>query len=528
MRDFQMPARSVALGTSGMVATSNPQAAMAGIDVLRAGGNAIDAAVAIAAMLAVVEPTQTGIGGDCFVMLKIPGRKPIALDGSGWAPRSIDVEKLRASGLAAIPSDSALAVTVPGAVAAWERLLMDYGTRPLAELFAPAIKAAESGYVVTERLARDWAKQGAKVAATPEAAEIFMKDGVAPKVGDRRSNPKLGCTLRTIAERGAEAFYRGWIAEDIVAFLQRLGGSHTLDDFAQYSPEYVEPISIEYRGYRLWECPPGGQGIVALQIAGMLGQFDVSGMNPLGAERFHLHAELSRLAYAQRDAYVADPRFGPVDVESMLSHRHLQRLTATFDRDRRHGNLTPPQIPEHRDTVYISVVDKDGTVVSFINSIFDDFGSGLVAPLSGVLLHSRGCGFVLDEGHPNVIQGRKRPMHTIIPALLTQRDDAVMSFGVTGGHFQPSGQVQILSNVVDFGMSVQQAIDHPRVFARGNSFEVERPVPWGVRQALQSRGHVLSEAENSLGTCHAVYIDRERGVLFGGSDGRRDGLAIGY
>ncbi|RDV00456.1 gamma-glutamyltransferase [Trinickia dinghuensis] len=528
MRDFQIPGRSVAIGTSGMVATSNPQAAMAGLDILRSGGNAVDAAVAIAGMLAVVEPTQTGIGGDCFALLKRPGHSPIALDGSGWAPQHVNVEEARRSSLGAIPPSSPLAVTVPGAVGAWERLLVDYGTRSFAELLVPAIEAAESGYVVTERLARDWARQTAKMTATPEATELFMGNGIAPQAGDRRSNRKLGCTLRTIARRGAEGFYSGSVAEDIVAFLRRLGGTHTLDDFAEFSPTYVDPISVEYRGYRLWECPPGGQGVVALQIAGMLDQFDISTLDPLGGERFHLQAELSRLAYAERDSFIGDPAFGRIDVETMLSTAYLTRLAGAFDSNTRITHLIPLPVPEHRDTVYITVADKDGMVVSFINSIFDDFGSGLVAPQSGVLLHNRGCGFVLDYGHPNVLEGRKRPMHTIIPALLTKGDDAVMSFGVTGGHFQPTGQIQILSNIIDYGMSVQQAIEFPRMFARGDSFEVERTVPETVRNDLERRGHKVSSAENPLGTCHAIYVDRARGVFLGGSDGRRDGLAIGY
>ncbi|PMS36798.1 gamma-glutamyltransferase 2 [Trinickia symbiotica] len=528
MRDFQVPGRSVAVGHSGMVATSNPAAALVGLDVLRSGGNAIDAAVAIAAMLAVVEPTQTGIGGDCFVLLKRPGHAPVALDGAGWAPKAVNVERLRETGKTAINPASADAVTVPGALSAWERLAAEFGALPFDTLLAPAIKAAEDGYAVTERLARDWGRQTAKMSATPEAAELFLNRGAAPAAGARQTNKALAETLREISRKGAAAFYRGWIAEDIVGFLRRLGGSHTMEDFAEFKAEYVQPVSCDYRGHRLWECPPSGQGIIALQIAGMLETFDVARFAPLSAERFHLQGEISRIAYTQRDAYLCDPSSSEFDWDRLTSSSHVRELASKVSMQKRLADLTPFGAPEHRDTVYVTVVDKDGIVVSLINSIFDDFGSGLVAPRSGVLLHNRGCGFVLEQGHPNELAGRKRPLHTIIPALITKDDEAVMSFGVTGGHFQPAGQLQVLSNALDYGMSVQEAIDHPRMFARGNSFEVERTVPQQVVTALRELGHPVVTAENPLGTCHAIWIDRAAGALFGGTDPRRDGLAIGY
>lgn len=527
MRSFEFPSRAVSVGSNGMVATSNPQAALVGLDVLRSGGNAIDAAVAVAAMLAVVEPTQTGIGGDCFVLVKKRGLPPIALNGAGWAPRAVNADQLRESGLTSIAADNVNAVTVPGAVRAWERLLSDHGTMSLASLFEPAISAAEQGYLVTERLARDWARSADKVSATLEAKEIFMPGRQSPLLGDRRANPKLGSALRSIARDGANAFYEGWIAEDIVSSLQRLGGVMSLDDLAEYAPEYVQPISAEYRGHRLWECPPSGQGIVALQIASMLNTFDLSAYGALSTERFHLQAEASRIAYAERDAFRCDPKFLPVSVEQWLSEQRVRQWTAQINPDRRNEHVRPIPLPEHKDTVFISVADADGTVVAFINSLFDDFGSGLVAGDSGVLMHNRGCGFSLEAGHFNEIAGRKRPMHTIIPALLTKDGEAVMSFGVTGGHFQPAGQLQVLSNIVDYGMSVQQAIDYPRMLARGDTFEMERTVPESVWEGLRAKGHAPTAAVNPLGTCHAIWVDHARGVFLGGSDGRRDGMAIG-
>lgn len=528
MREFEVPGRSVAVSTQGMVATSNPQAALVGLDVLRGGGNAVDAAIAIAAMLAVVEPTQTGIGGDCFVLVKKRGQAPVALNGAGWAPKAICAETLRSTGMTEIPTDSVHAVTVPGAIRAWERLLADHGTQTFESLLQPAILAAELGYIVTERLARDWGRHTERMSATPEARSVFMADGMPPMVGDRRANPKLAKALRSIASDGANAFYEGWIAEDIVSTLRSRGSAISLEDFSDYRPEYVSPISATYRGYQLWECPPSGQGIVALQIAAMLNEFNPGEFGPLSAERFHLQGELSRIAYAQRDALLCDPAYHPVDVSRMLSPKHIATLLSQVHPDRRNDNLLPPDMPEHKDTVFISVADADGTLVAFINSLFDDFGSGLVAPGSGVLLHNRGCGFVLNEGHPNVIEGRKRPLHTIIPALLTKGGEAVMSFGCTGGHFQPTGQIQVLSNILDYGMSVQQAIEHPRMFARGDSFELEQTVPQSVWEGLRQRGHKPTQTVNPLGTCHAIWADWKRGVFLGGSDGRRDGLAIGY
>lgn len=528
MRKFDLPGRSVSLASRGMVATSNPHAAQAGLDVLRAGGNAVDAAVAVAALLAVVEPTQTGIGGDCFALVKRRGQPPIAINGSGWAGSRADAQGLRQRGQLEIRPDSVDAVTVPGAVRAWETLLQDHGTMSLREVLEPAITAAELGYLVAERLARDWALQAAKIGRTSIGAELFLARGRAPSVGERHHNHRLAKALRSIAKGGADAFYEGWIAEEIVAFVGEQGGHLTLEDFAQFRAEYVQPVSTGYRGYRLWECPPNGQGVVALQIAAMLEKLELATLDPLGAARFHLQAEVSRLAYAQRDAQLCDPRFHACAIDDWLSTERLESLLGRVDPHRRIEDLSPAALPEHRDTVFIAVADASGTLVSFINSIFDDFGSGLVVPGCGVVLHNRGSGFSLERGHPNELQPRKRPMHTIIPALLTKADEGVMTFGMTGGHFQAAGQLQVLVNILDYGMSVQEAIEHPRMFARGDLFHVERPVPESVRRGLRQLGHAPSLAPHPLGTCHAIWVDHERGIFIGGSDGRRDGMAIGY
>lgn len=528
MRDFERSGRSEAFGVSGMAATSHPQATLAAVEVLRAGGNAVDAAVAAAALLAVVEPTQTGIGGDCFVLLKREGQRIVAINGSGAAPAAESAERHIEGGVTELDSESAHAVTVPGAVRTWARLVEDHGTFDWTRLLAPAIAAAENGYPVTERLARDWGLQVAKLSRHAAAASIFLPGGLPPTAGDLHVQRELGRALRDVSKQGPDVFYEGWIAEDIVSTLRSMGGVHTRDDLAAFRPRYVTPISSGYRGFDLWECPPNGSGVTALAMASLLERFDISRFAPVSVERFHLQSEIARLAYAERDLLVCDPDTGKTPVEHLISPARATALQDRISLDARLVDVSPLPAPEHKDTVFLTVVDRDRTVVSFINSIFDDFGSGIVAPKSGILLHNRGSGFVLEPGHPNALAGGKRPMHTILPAMLTRDDEVVLSFGVTGGHFQPIGQIQILSNLIDYGMSVQEAIDLPRMFARGDVFHVEGPVPRDVVEGLRALGHRPARAPNPLGTAQAIWIDRKRGLLRGGADPRRDGIAIGY
>lgn len=528
MRDFEIPGRSEAFGTNGMVATSHPLASMTAIDVLREGGNAIDAAVAAAAVLAVVEPSQTGIGGDCFALIKREGKPVIAMNGSGAAPADIDVGRLRHEYKFALPSDSAHSVTTPGALRTWEKLVEDYGSRDWASLLAPAINAAENGYPVTERLARDWSKQTDKLSKLPATASVFLPNGRSPSAGDIHVQQNLAKALREVAAGGASAFYDGWIAEDIVSSLNELGGSHRLQDLAAFEPRYETPLCATYRGRQLWECAPNGSGITALAMATLLDRFDLPALAATSAERFHIIAEVARIAYAERDAFVADPNSAAVPIEHLLSQRRAELLSARISATGRINDLTPVPAPEHKDTVFLAVVDKDRVAVSFINSIFDDFGSGIVAPRSGVLLHNRGCGFVLEDNHPNILAGGKRPMHTILPAMVTHNGEAELTFGVTGGHFQPIGQIQVLSNMIDHGMSVQEAIDAPRIFARGDLLHFERLIPHAALEHLKELGHSPMAAPSPLGTAQAIFIDRKRGILRGGADPRRDGIALGY
>ncbi|HKS84744.1 MAG TPA: gamma-glutamyltransferase [Pseudolabrys sp.] len=511
-----------------MASTSHPSATLVAIEVLRQGGNAVDAAVAAMALLSVIEPTQTGIGGDCFALLMRGGEgEVIALNGSGWAPEAATTAFYENRGIKTIETESAHAVSIPGAVASWARLVADHGTMDLARLLAPAIEAADAGYPVTERVARDWAKQVGKLQRNTAAAQTFLFNGAAPQPGVVHQQPALANALRSIASGGPEEFYEGWIARDMVETLRALGGLHTLDDFADYAPEYVKPISASYRGFRLYECPPNGQGVTPLLMAKILEGFDPSCWRHDSVERYHVMAETARQAYADRDCHVGDPRAGGPSGETQIAEERASQMRARIELHSRIKNLAPVPLTEHRDTAFLAVVDKDLNTVALINSIFDDFGCGIVSPGCGVIFHNRAGGFVLAPEHPNAIAPRKRPLNTIIPAMLTRNGKAVMPFGVTGGHYQPFGQIQIMTNILDYGMGIQESIDQPRIFARGDQFNVEGAVPKATVDALRDLGHNVTRAENPLGTAQAIWIDWERGLLRGGADGRRDGIALG-
>ena len=529
MRNFERPGRSEAFGTNGMVATSHPLATLTAVETMRGGGNAVDAAVAAAALLGVVEPTQTGIGGDCFVLLMRGGRgKVVALNGSGWAPQAASLETFDRLGITSIATESAHAVTVPGAVAAWARLIEDYGTRELGSLLQPAIAAAENGCPVSERVARDWTRQVDKLRRNNAAAETFLFGGSAPAAGAMHRQPKLAAALRSIAQEGPAPFYRGWIARDMVATLRDLGGLHSPEDFSEFEAEYVEPICAEYGGLTLWQCPPNGQGLTSLIMARTLDGINFRQWGPHAAERYHYLAEAARQAYAERDIFIGDPWMSRVPVEILLSTERASERRKAINPTRRQSRLAPLPMPAHTDTTFIAVVDKDRNAVAFINSIFDDFGCGITTRETGIIFHNRAGGFVLERGHPNAIAGLKRPLQTIIPAILTDGDRAIMPFGVTGGHFQPIGQMQFLSNVLDYRMGIQAAIDEPRIFARGDVFEVESTIDAEAIAGLRARGHPVRPAENPLGTTQAIWIDWESGLLRGGADGRRDGVALGW
>lgn len=524
MRDFQMPGRSAAYGENGMVATSHPLATLAGLDVLKAGGSAADAAIAAAAMLAVVEQQNAGIGGDTFWMVGRADGSVSAYNGSGRMPAATDPDKLAAAG--GVGLDSIHSVTVPGAVDAMCRLHVAHARLPLDRLLMPAIRAAEKGYIVLPRVARDWAASRARLAASPTAAPVFVPGGRVPEVGDRFADPALGRTLRAIAEDGAAGFYEGPVAESMVKTLRALGGVHTLDDFADHSGTDVTPISTSYRGREILECPPNGQGIIVLILLNILSGFDIAKevADPVGF--IHLMAEASKLAYAERNALLADPAFAEVPVERLLSDAHADLLRAQIDRSRAQPAPRPFANP-HRDTVYLTVVDRTRTVVSFINSIFTDYGSAHYDAGSGVLFHNRGASFSMEPGHPNSVAPGKRPMHTIIPGLMRENGTPTMGFGVMGGHYQAMGQAHFLMNLLDLGLDPQEALSVPRSFGYGAGLQLETAVPEAMAAQLAAMGHVIERAVAPMGGGQAIRID-PRGVLIGGSDPRKDGCALGF
>ena len=532
MRDYHLPGRSPVYATHGMAATSMPAATLTALDVLRAGGNALDAAVAACAVLCVIEPQSTGIGGDCFCLYAPAGAgKVIALNGSGRAPAAATIEWFEQAHMAAIENTSAHAVTVPGALSAWETLLQAHGRKELDELLQPAIRFASEGWPVHAKVAWDWKRLEPKL--RKNGAHHFLPGGMAPKPGDIFQQPALAETLRAVARHGAKAFYQGPIAADMAKTLREKGGLHTEEDFAAglHAAEFVEPISLNWRGYDVYECPPNGQGIVALMILGILGGLPSAVDGPLGAIRAHRHIEAARLAYRDRDAFVADPSQADVPVKKLLSPEYLSDLRALID-DTQAMRQMPcageTLLPPHRDTVYLCVVDRNGNACSFINSLFEGFGSAILAAKSGVMLQNRGFGFRLERGHPNCIAPRKRPMHTIIPGMLMQGGQAVMPFGVMGGHYQPMGHSWFLTNLLEFGLDIQEAIDLPRLLARGGTLQIERGVPMELVDRLARMGHQPELVERPHGGGQAIWIDRSRGFLVAGSEPRKDGLALGY
>ena len=527
MRDFELPGRSTAYAENGMAATSHPMATLVALDVLRTGGNAVDAAVAAVAVQCVVEPAMTGIGGDCFVLLAPADGGVVALNGSGRAPAAATAERLGELGVGELEG-TVHSVTVPGAVDAWARLLERHGTRDLAELLQPAIRCAEEGFVVTPRVAYDWARDGARLRQSSGGRAIYLPDERAPVAGQSIRLPALAATLKRVAADGPDAFYRGELAERMVAYLRGEGGLHTLDDFATAAGEFVSPIKTTYRGLEVYECPPNGQGVIALLILNVLEGFDLGALEPTGVDRFHLQVEAARLAYRDRNACLADPAAVDVPVGRLLDKGYAAQLRSLIDPERALRDLPPPLLPEHRDTVYLTVVDRERNVVSFINSVFDSFGSGRVCPETGVLFHNRGRSFSLDPAHPNVIAPGKRPMHTIIPALGFQDGRPTIAFGVMGGHYQPVGHAHVLTNLVDFGLDPQAALDAPRAFAIEGELRLERGIPRATAEALAKRGHKVEPAGKPLGGGQMIVVDHARGVLIGGSDPRKDGLALGY
>jgi len=528
--------RSIVRASKGMVATSQPLASQVGLDILKRGGNAVDAAIATAAMLNVTEPNMTGIGGDAFMMIYSSKTKKLeALNASGRAPRALTLDHFTSRKITQMPTSGMDTITVPGAFDGWITLLEAHGTMKLADLLAPAIEYAESGFPVMEKIAADWAPEVPKLKLDAAASATYLVNGGAPQPGAIFVQKNLARTFRTLAKGGREAYYRGEIARAIVDYCQKNGGFLSMEDFATQKSNWVEPISTSYRGHTLYELPPNNQGLTALLLLNILEGLDLKSMRSDPALYHHMVIEATKIAFADRNRYIADPAFAKIPVKELLSKDYAARRRGLIDAKKAIDAPAYGDIRMGSDTTYFTVVDKDRNAVSFINSLFNSFGSGIVAGETGIMLHNRGTGFSLDPNHPNKLEPGKRPFHTLIPAMVFKEDKLLMSYGVMGGDIQAQGHAQVLVNLVDRGMNLQQAIDAPRVrYVSGRGVMLEEALGAPVIDALVQRGHerVLPPAgimhRALMGGGQAIMIDPETGALSGASDPRKDGLALGY
>lgn len=525
MRDFQKPGRSPVIAANGVCATSHPLAAKVAVDILERGGTAMDAAIAGAVLLGICEPQMTGIGGDCFVLFKPAGSDEImAMNGSGRAPAAADAADLRARGLTTVPLRGPEAVTIPTAIDAFCRLAEDHGRIGLDAILAPTIRYAEEGVPLAPRVAFDLVECTAYLSG--HGVTHYSKGGVPYAMGDRFAAPGQAEVLRRVAKHGRDAFYTGEVAEDMVAALRERGGVHTMEDFAAARADYTTPIHGTYGDLDLYEHPPNGTGATAILMLNILKHFDLKSMDPVGATRAHVEAEAAKLAYDARNRFLADPAH-TTRLEYMTSAETAARLAALIDMDRAMAAAAPLTEAIHKDTIYITVVDRDRMAVSLIYSVFHPFGSGIATEKFGILFQNRGAGFTVAEGHPNEQKGGKRPMHTIIPGMLKRGGKVIAPFGVMGGAYQPNGHTRLLSNLVDYGMEPQDALDAPRSFTDAGVFGVERGYSDAVRAELAAKGHTVEIPRGPIGGGQMILL-REDGLLEGASDPRKDGCALGY
>ena len=525
--------RSTVHARRGMVATSQPLAAMAGLRVLMDGGNAVDGAVAAAAALSVVEPFYTGMGGDLFALVWMDREKRVrALNGSGRAPAAASLDELKSKGLTEVPYFSPYAVTVPGTVDAWDTLLRSHGSMPMSRVLAPAIEYAEEGYAVSDVISWLWAGGISQLSQRPSGAELML-DGRAPRHGEVVRLPELARTLRAIADGGSEAFYRGELAERIAGYVEEQGGWLAASDLHGHTSTWDEPISTDYRGVTCWECPPNDHGIAALMALNIAEGFDIKAMGPQTPDTYHHLIEAMRLAFADSLRYVADPHKVHVPTDELLSKSYAASRRAQVTTDRALSSILPGDIVAGGDTVYVSCVDGDGNACSLINSLYEKFGSGLVVPGTGIALHNRGALFSLDPSHPNALEPGKRPYHTIIPALATRDGELWLSFGVMGMFQQPQGHLQVLVNMIDFGLDPQAALNALRFSVQlGDGVAFEEGIPTSTLEDLRRRGHDAYLVEGYeryiFGGGQVIERDPDTGVLHGGSEPRKDGCAIGW
>ena len=535
--------RSVVVANNGIVATSQPLAAQVGLDVLKAGGNAADAAIAANAVIGLTEPMSCGIGGDLFVIYwDAKTRKLYGLNASGRSPYQISREKLIEQGLSEIPKSGPLSWSVPGCVDGWAELNQRFGKKKLGELLQPAVDYAENGFPVSEIIAHSWQTSEKSLSQWADSAATYLIDGRAPQTGEVFKNLRLARSYRAISAGGRDAFYKGAIAREIVVFSEKNGGHFSLPDFADHRSEWIEPVSTNYRGYDVWELPPNGQGIAVLEMLNILEAYDLKKMGPFSPDYLHLFVEAKKLAFADRARFYTDPEFATIPLRELVSKEYAARQRKRIDPDQAAIDI-PAGDPllSHGDTIYMTVVDKDRNCCSFIQSIYFGFGSQVVAGDTGFALQNRGCLFALDDKHLNRLEPHKRPFHTIIPAFVTKDGEPWLSFGVMGGDMQPQGHVQILVDLIDFEMNVQEAGDAARIQhfgsatptgfpsdPHGGQIAVESEIPEATLEALRKKGHRFTRSAGSFGGYQAILIDGKHGVLHGATDPRKDGCAVGY
>jgi len=532
--------RSEVIAQNGMACTSQPLATQAALDILKSGGNAIDAAIAANAVLGLVEPTGSGIGGDLFAILwDAKSQKLYGLNASGRSPYDLTIDYFKKNGYKKIPPRGHLPVSVPGCVDGWFELHKKFGTLPMDKILAPAIHYAKEGFPLTELIAYYWEVNSEVLKRYPGFSEIYLPSGKAPQKGEIFRNPYLANTLELIAQNGRDVFYRGEIAEKIVAYIREHGGFLSLKDFYDHTSDWVEPVHTNYRGYDVWELPPNGQGMAVLQMLNILENYNIKEMGFDSPEYLHLLIEAKKLAFEDRAKYYADPDFNTLPVKELISKEYGKRRTELINSDKAASSYPAGEL-EQGNTIYLTTADKEGNMVSLIQSNYRGMGSGMTPGKLGFILQNRGELFSLDEDHNNAYEPHKRLFHTIIPGFITKDGRPLMSFGVMGGAMQPQGHVQIICNIVDFGMNIQEAGDAPRINHTGSSQPTgEKMTDGGVVNMesgfshqtirdLLTRGHIIQYTHGIYGGYQAILFDEKNGVYYGASESRKDGQAAGY
>ena len=528
MRNTHFPGRSNILSSNGIAATSQPLSSSEAIFILKKGGNAIDAAIAASAVQAVVEPGSTGVGGDCFALIALNSQKPVSVNGSGIAAKKLSLEYLRERKIEKIETTSPHSVTIPGAIHAWYSMHQKFGKLDFEELFITAENYARNGYPVHEVTANSWNKNIKKILNNISTKRIFSNNGQSYKFGEIHKNIQLADTLKSIAKNNIKDFYQGYIAKDIVNTLNEFGGVQSMEDFQNQKTIFSDSISNNFRENIIHQCPPNGPGITVLIMMAILQKFDFNNIEPMSAERFHLQAEATKLAFEAREKTIGDPLFNNLDISKLISENFIQDLVSKISINKCYQPIDS-SITAHPETIYLTVVDKDLNVVSLINSICFPFGSGITTNKTGILLQNRGVNFRLQKNHPNNLEGHKRPLHTIIPGLVTNnKNEALLSYGVMGGQYQPVGQCHVLQNIFDFNMNIQESLDFPRAFHLEGKYKFEQSIPKEILSKLNNIGHKVSYSEETHGGGQAIFIDRDQGIMVGGSDPRKDGSAMGY